>query len=128
MKNKDWLDKPASELPNLSNRTRNAMERKRCTVGQLLKDFDRLKPLRLGGPPYLSRLGYGGGKKAVAELRHSLREVGFGIKDHILLSDNPNEFTVRGLQDKYGLSRKQAELFTNISIKEGWVSPPLFAE
>jgi hypothetical protein len=128
MKKKDWLNKLASELPNLSNRTRNAMIWKNCTVGQLLKDFDRLKPLRIGGPPYFNRLGYGAGKKAITELRHSLRGVGFGVKDHILLSDNPNEFNVRGLQDKYGLSRKQAELFTNISLKEGWVSPPLFVE
>jgi hypothetical protein len=42
------------------------------------------------------------------------------------LADNPNELIIRGLQDKYGLNRKQSEQFANIALKEGWVSPPLF--
>lgn len=128
MKKEDWLDKLAYELPGLSPRTRNAMQRKCSTVKDLIKDFDNLKPLRFGGPPSRKTLSWGAGKKAVRELRKSLKDLGFNREDHILLSDNPNEFTICDLQDKYSLSRKQAECFTDIAIKEGLISPPLFED
>jgi hypothetical protein len=128
MKKEDWLNTLACELPGLSNRTRNAMQRRRrSTVRDLLKELDRLKPSGIGRP-FRHRLGWGAGSEAVSELRKSLMSIGFTYEDNFLLSNNPNEFNISGFQEKFGLDRKKAELFTGIAIKEGWFSPSPFKD